>query len=246
MLKEFAQYLAAQNIKPEDRIQTIADEVFVIDANGEPHKVTPRLPLAKESLIVHTLTSVVDYLLHANDRVFANKLILQIRDPYSIKLTSALQPDGSREDLLVAKALTPQIDFDYFMDIEELNIALQAKFVPTDDSKTILKVIGNIKEENVHSTGDDGVSQVVTAKTGVATVSNIKVPNPVVLAPFRTFSEVQQPESAFVFRMKDGPRGALFEADGGAWRLKAIQNIKAYLEKELAEMIKADKLAIIA
>ncbi|CAI3541092.1 hypothetical protein CNEO3_1600010 [Clostridium neonatale] len=33
--------------------------------------------------------------------------------------------------------------------------------------------------------------------------------------------------------MKEGPSAALFEADGGAWRNKAILNIKAYLEKEL-------------
>lgn len=46
-----------------------------------------------------------------------------------------------------------------------------------------------------------------------------------------------QPESQFVFRMKedkyDGVQCALFEADGGAWRLVAMENIKEYLEREL-------------
>ena len=36
--------------------------------------------------------------------------------------------------------------------------------------------------------------------------------------------------------MKDGPRAAIFEADGGAWRNKAILSIKEYLKKELAEL----------
>jgi len=39
--------------------------------------------------------------------------------------------------------------------------------------------------------------------------------------------------SKFVFRMQNGPRAALYEADGGAWRLAAMKNIKAYLENEL-------------
>jgi len=64
-------------------------------------------------------------------------------------------------------------------------------------------------------------------------IPNIKVPNPVVLAPFRTFREIAQPESKFVFRMQQGPRCALFEADGGAWRLEAMKRSKAYLEEEL-------------
>ena len=33
--------------------------------------------------------------------------------------------------------------------------------------------------------------------------------------------------------MQEGPRAALFEADGGAWRNQAIKNIKEYLLKEL-------------
>lgn len=33
--------------------------------------------------------------------------------------------------------------------------------------------------------------------------------------------------------MKDGPRAAIFEADGGAWRNESILNIKEYLKKEL-------------
>lgn len=51
---------------------------------------------------------------------------------------------------------------------------------------------------------------------------------------------MEQPESQFVFRMKedkyDGVQCALFEADGGAWRLNAMANIKAYLAHELNDL----------
>ena len=55
------------------------------------------------------------------------------------------------------------------------------------------------------------------------------------LRPYRTFTEVVQPASDFIFRMKEdrGITCALFEADGGAWKNAAMKNIKEYLEFEL-------------
>jgi hypothetical protein len=63
-------------------------------------------------------------------------------------------------------------------------------------------------------------------------LNEIPIPNPVKLSPFRTFIEVEQPESLFVLRGRKGPQWALFEADGGLWKIKAIQNIKNWLEKK--------------
>jgi 16S rRNA U1498 N3-methylase RsmE len=57
---------------------------------------------------------------------------------------------------------------------------------------------------------------------------------------------VLQPESDFVFRMKDGPRCALFEADGGAWQNEAIDNIKKHLEASLKSEIENKRITIIA
>ncbi len=106
--------------------------------------------------------------------------------------------------------------------------------------------MGNVSEDNIRQTGDDGVSQAVTINQGIATKADVRVPNPVDLAPYRTFLEVEQPTSQFIFRMKDGPRGAIFEADGGAWRNQAIVNIREYLKEELAEEIEAGRITIIA
>lgn len=91
------------------------------------------------------------------------------------------------------------------------------------------------------------MTQKASVKTGIASKSDAIVPNPVVLRPFRTFVEVEQPKSDFIFRMKqdkyDGITCAIFEADGGAWKNAAMANIKAYLEFELAEY---DYITIIA
>lgn len=51
----------------------------------------------------------------------------------------------------------------------------------------------------------------------------------------RTFSEVEQPASLFVFRIDKQANMALFEADGKCWVADAVGNIAAYLKEQLAD-----------
>lgn len=142
--------------------------------------------------------------------------------------------------------MIPEIRYSSFLDQEQMNISLQSQFEETKDRNILLKVIGNLKEEAVRNASDDGVSQAVTIKTGVASVGDVKVPNPVGLAPYRTFNEVTQPTSSFVFRMREGMQSAIFEADGGAWELEAMNNIKNFLTKNLEEQINCGHVIVIA
>ncbi|CAI3547499.1 hypothetical protein [Clostridium neonatale] len=189
-------------------------------------------PVASK-LTVSTLTGLVDYIKTNVDHL-EGKLLIQVKSPEEVALYSPLNADREREKYVSAEAILPNnVVYDRFLDTERFNIMLQSAFVNNKDKEILLKYTGLIQDDAVKTIGDDGVSQQVTVKTGVASVGQAVVPNPVTLAPFRTFPEVEQPESKFIFRMKEGPSAALFEADGGAWRNKAILNIKAYLEKEL-------------
>src|SRR6266849_6465692 len=119
------------------------------------------------------------------------------------------------------------------MDLESFNIALQTVFEDTSERKELLLVVGTVRDEEVQTSTDDCISQSVVAQARLVAAARTPVPNPVRLMPYRTFREVSQPESLFVVRMKrqDGakPLVALFEADGGKWKLEAIDNIRAYL-----------------
>lgn len=75
------------------------------------------------------------------------------------------------------------------------------------------------------------------------------ITDPVKLRPYRTFAEIEQPESSYVFRIKDGDRGPAFklvEADGGLWKNAVMKKIKEYLEFELSEELKKHKITVIA
>ncbi|UJW58766.1 hypothetical protein HXZ66_15730 [Bacillus sp. A116_S68] len=182
---------------------------------------------------VHSLHGLVEYL--ESDLDTEENVMVHVKSPTEVACFSAVNSNKNRDMWISAKAMLPSFYFDRFYNTEDFNIKLQSAFVQTEDRDTMLKVVGSIQEEAVKTIGDDGVSQSVTARTGVASVGNVKVPNPVLLAPFRTFIEVQQPSSEFIFRMQDGPSCALFEADGGAWKVTAMANIKSFLEERLSE-----------
>ena len=75
------------------------------------------------------------------------------------------------------------------------------------------------------------------------------MPNPVRLRPYRTFAEIEQPESEYVFRIMDdgqGPSFKLVEADGGLWKSAAMMKIKEYFNLALTDEMSDGALTIIA
>lgn len=189
-----------------------------------------------DTLNISTLTGIVDYIKGNTDKLQGD-LLIQVKSYDEVRLYSPLNQDRERELYVQAQAILPDnIRYEMFLDTERFNIMLQSGFVDNEDKRIILKYTGLVQDEAVKTTGDDGVSQQVTVKTGVASVGQAIVPNPVTLAPYRTFIEIEQPESKFIFRMQEGPRAALFEADGGAWKNKAILSIKEFLTKELKDI----------
>lgn len=238
MIKEALQYIVGLgNVETKN----IGESVYSTEKMYLVPEQTPSV------LEVKSLSGLVEYLVSDFDRdELSEKKMVHVVSPTEVVAFSSFNRDFKRNEYIQAKAMIPSFAFDRWYEAEDFNIKLQSAFVKNEDRDIMLKVVGNIKEENVRQIGDDGVSQAVQAKVGVATVATVQVPNPVSLAPFRTFVEVDQPESDFIFRMQNGPRCALFESDGGSWKLQAMRNIKDYLRAELETEIEAGKIVIIA
>ncbi len=216
---------------------TIGDQVFT---NSDLRRVSDAVT---DTLKVRNLQGIVDYLKNNFDSKLP--VIIHVISPTQVNVVTGFNRDLSRSCLVEATALLPEIRFGAFHDVESFNILLQSCFVDTDHKFRLLSIVGNVVDEKVVTVGDNGISQQVTAKAGVATVEPVILPNPVYLKPFRTFVEIEQPESAFVFRMKDGPSAAVFEADGGAWKLDAIERIKLYFNEELKQLIDEGQVVIV-
>lgn len=209
-----------------------------IDGNTYSDKPLNRIsyvPYAK-TIGMKTLTSLVEYI-KANIDSMSERMIVHVVSPTEVHLYSSLDADRKREHLVEVNAELPDFRFGSFIDHESFVIALQSKFVSNADRDLVLKFAGTVEDGTVAEYGDDGVTQKATIKTGVASKADAVVPNPVNLIPYRTFLEVQQPASDFIFRMKSscGVQCAIFEADGGAWKNEAMSRIKNYLALELSE-----------
>lgn len=199
-------------------------------------KFFPVLPPVPQPLQVHTLNAIVEYCKRelASDK----KYIVNVVDPGQVTVNSVIDlQTRQRECLLSSKLISDKFSFDTPLNVEHFIIAMQAQFVQDDTTAAILNLVGNIVSETKVATEDDGVTQRVTAKAGIVKTEERQVPNPVVLRPYRTFMEIEQPASEFVLRIKSqGPTAALYEADGGAWKNKAVADIANFLKYELAEV----------
>lgn len=108
----------------------------------------------------------------------------------------------------------------------------------------LLDLLSRISKDNGVTTNDNGVSQTVEARQGIALKTKETVRPRVLLRPFRTFQEVEQPESEFLLRLDEEGNIGLFEADGGMWKLKARQTVKAFLEEQLAELVESGSVFV--
>lgn len=242
-LKEALQYitgLKAESMDPK-----------VVEINGDTYcnkQLTRyhRFPFA-DAINISTLTALVDYI-KGKPEELRESMILHVESPTTVRLYSGLIDERNREYLIRAEAIINQFSFDHAYDQERFLIELQANFLETEDLKTIMQVAGNIKSGTTANYSDDGVSQKTTVKMGVE-LNDVIVPNPVKLRPYRTFAEIEQPESSYVFRIMDTDRGPAFklvEADGGLWKNGTMKKIKEYLEYELAEELKEHHITVIA
>lgn len=228
--------------------QTI--EPRITEINGETYSTTPlhRVAPAKEAepapLVVHTLTGLLDYIAGNRDELNWGECIVHVVDPGKVEIRGALL-GHHRQRLTFLRAehfdrftAFPNFQFGRYMPAEQMIIALQALFEDTSDRAQLLVLLGGVKAVDETLQSDDGVTQHVQVRKGVHLTAAAPAPTRLILTPYRTFPEVPQPSSVFFFRIKDGGDGqvsaALFEADGGAWRLAAIDAIDAYLTEGLS------------
>lgn len=215
----------------------------------------PREQLAME-IETHTLSSIVDYIINGTDdnepdingiMDIDRRFVIHIEDYNRVNLRRELNADKSRETLIVAADDTQTFPFQRYLDVETFIIAVQAFFVQDDMTARLLQLVSHVTDGRSVTQSDDGSTQTVTAKTGILTAAQVTIPNPVELTPLCTFCEAEQPTRRFVFRLRgsdNGVEAALFQADGNTWKNAAIQNIKAYFQREIPAELKDDVIIL--
>lgn len=191
-----------------------------------------------ETIEVGTLSGLVDAVRENVDAVDLSRAHVLVESHKKVSLITAGRGVFRHRDRSVEARwddVTP-FEFRQWMSQEAFVIALRSLFVQTDGLIDVIEYASSVKIDNSAQIEDDGVTQSAQVKrsaSGALTSSKI-APSIVELQPYRTFSEIEQPKSQFLFRMRHGDfevSFALFESDGGEWRRKARNAIKEYLEE---------------
>jgi hypothetical protein len=213
----------------------------VLDIDGRKYTTTGIEPVKEpyvQPLCISTLTGLIDYIKSDIDGIKTPYLI-EIFNPTNVTLCSPLYGKFEQRKVFVkVEAQLPRIPLNEFLPQESFIISLQSCFVRNDSEKykdifELIRCASSVSKNSEITAEDNGITQSASMKSGVYLANRENLPNPVILEPYRTFLEVDQPHSEFVFRVQDGPRFGLFEADGGAWKAQSIQNIKEYLKENL-------------
>jgi hypothetical protein len=202
--------------------------------------ISPIHDPSPDPIYVSTLESLIDYLKSNPDNKEMESLIAHVRSPREVALLSCLYGEyDQRDTLIVSKFEYKPFAYGNYFPLEEFIVAAQVGFVQDDNLETLVRLVGNVTDESSVKYSDDGISQEVQARTGVARVGTVVAPKNFVLRPHRTFPSVEQPASPFLFRMRkredESPRCALFEMDGGKWSRDAINNVGLWIRERSPE-----------
>ena len=126
---------------------------------------------------------------------------------------------------------------------EEALIAIRTRFQESADTVYLLKLLSDITNGAKVTYSDNGMATTVVTQKGVALQGSDTIKPIVKLKPYRTFMEIEQPESLFHIRVSE--RGIKFiEADGGMWKLTARRTIAGYLKEKLDAMVKSGDVIV--
>ena len=173
------------------------------------------------------------------------QIFIQVKDYKSVSVFTALDADEDRLYLYKCVADTPAVTTGRFMAYENAVIELRSLYIPNNGTEYLLKLLSSISNESKVTSSDNGVTQQVEARSGIALNSMVPVEPRVSLQPFRTFVEVGQPESEFLLRINDRGEIGFFPADGGVWKLEATRNVAAYFEEKLQDLIDTGAVVVI-
>lgn len=191
-----------------------------------------------EPLYIETLQGVVDYVNDISDIDVGGSVFIKIHSPSLVEVYGYADADGQRNKLVECR-YRERNDFSFgsYYEPETFNIALRTSFEPTPVRDEVLKFVSGLTADSSVKLADDGVSQQTVVKTGVQGLDRARVPQDIILYPFRTFPEIEQPLSHYIIRLRrrddNVPQVALFTADNELWRPIAIQSIKGFLAEKV-------------
>ncbi|MDD4565524.1 MAG: hypothetical protein PHE79_08660 [Eubacteriales bacterium] len=185
-------------------------------------------------VVVKGIDSLVNLIKQEIERLNA-PVFVEVVNYNEIKTYSTYDERFERQELYRAVSDVPQFQFGW-REYNEAMIAFRSQFIQGEGTEYVLDLLSKITDENKVSSEDNGLSQTVEVRKGIGLKAKENIKPIVKLTPYRTFLEIEQPESEFLLRLDENGRIGLFEADGGMWKLEAKKRIANELNWKLMDL----------
>ena len=161
MLKEAIEKIVSL---ADPHVYKIGDENFTNDCMT---RIDPKID-RPEAITLHSLDGVVRTVLAELERDEIEKPIFVCPDDYdTVSVFTTLRKDNQKRDMLyTASAVLPHRAPEE-MTHDEAMIALRSRFVPNEGTEYLLNLLSTVNDESGVKSTDNGVTQVVEARTGV-------------------------------------------------------------------------------
>ena len=217
----------------------------LFDEEGRRHvaiggRIEAIRPPRVEPIVFASLTGLVEFILDADfgDPRTAGSFVHVVDHKEVVWLGSLHRAWQHREAFGIARFVAArEFPWEKQLPQSEFITLVRQAFVWNEHVAAIVAVVGNVEGQSTVRLLDDGVTQEVTARAGVARLANIALPPVVHLAPYRSFPEAAQVESpAFLRAWRDKNEQVLFSlhrVDDPTWQVEARARVKAWMCREL-------------
>ena len=228
-----------EGAKLENQVVKIGENYY---SKNDLHMVVEPEDFSPDCFNSNSLSAITEYInKNVNpDAETGRRYIIHVASPTQVTLKREQNKIKSTHELVLCEAIGGRFPLNQYISPEDFLIKLQTSFENDDkgNRNNLISIASNISNKMEDGIVDDGISQTVTVKKGVALKTRETIVNPIVLIPHRTFTEVQQPASPFVFRINAEsrePRCALFDDNSGMWQIEAMENIRNYFRERFAD-----------
>lgn len=223
-----------------------AVEPITVNLNGENYfsrnvYLPPEAPTVKTRNVL-SLQGLIEYCKLDPDAAIENGAFLLVSSPTNVRLVSPFFGRHEQHHVFVeadCHSLLPiRKDYISYLEVEDFILRIQNFFVQSEVTEDLLQILSRIEIKDESAIEDDGLSQSVTTRSGISTLTQKELPRWIPLRPYRTFPEIEQPSSDYVFRMKQSGKEAyakLSESESPQWKVEAMNSIRQYLTEKLGE-----------
>ena len=238
MIKEAMEWLST--IK-QGKLEEIDGRKYWTMPGRQPEPIRAPGP---NGLTFSSLTGLADFVENDPDKAsqFSSEAFVHVVDEVTVHYVTTITPPWQERYLLAQACAEKRQLAMYRKGLSEMILYIRTNFEEAGERTQLLDVLSAIvSDEKSQQFVDDGISQQVTVKSGVASLKRMDMPGQVCLIPLGGFGEISQPPVDYVLRLVKGreePEVILSPVVSPTYALDYMERIRAWLIENISRQVK--------